>query len=624
MHRGVIVGIASLILFLAAALSLSGLTQDSLWDDEAWSVWAAGAPTLGESLARVKADVHPPLYFFLLHGWLRLAGDSVLALRLPSLFMGLLALAATYAVGARLFDRQTGLLALALLAGMGFLIYYTREARMYSLLLALGALTIYAGLRWQAQPTLRRALPYAALMAALLYTHYAGALLIGAQVLWLLWLALRGRLGAVGWRNGFIPFALALIAYEFWVPTLLDQLRANPGGPLALPLPTDWGTVAALLLILTGGGGLLYALPFILGSALPRARHHADGLVLLILWLLVTPMVLLLVNALARPLYQVRYVIAILPAFALLMAYGLRWVGDFTTQAPRQGAAWRVALQVGLLLALIVPQVGNDAAIWPGKPAWEPTIRAMIAARDPLEPTLTDLAPYSPAAYYDRHLGLRQGVSLDLSWWLHPFDELLRLVTTFDREDAVWVALPVNTAKSWHLVGLIAAERGATYRAALQNMIFYRFQRGAGAALQFRFGQVARYAGGAGAAERLIGERGEALCPPIQLEVLPDPPCGDTGATCPPDLASWSVGLHIVDITGNRSIAQWDGGLEAFLREGAPCLLIPPEAPAGHYHLELSLYNWMSGARLLVIEDGGGEPVGWGDVLRLAAVDVIE
>jgi len=80
------------------------------------------------------ADVHPPLYFLLLHGWMRLAGDSVLALRLPSLWMGLIALAGTFAVGARLFDRRTGLWAMVLLGAAGFLLYYTREARMFVVL----------------------------------------------------------------------------------------------------------------------------------------------------------------------------------------------------------------------------------------------------------------------------------------------------------------------------------------------------------------------------------------------------------------------------------------------------------------------------------------------------------
>jgi hypothetical protein len=619
--------VAGVVTLLAVfALSLSQITRDSLWDDEAWSVWAAGAPRLSLVLERVQADVHPPLYFLLLHGWMRVAGDSVLALRLPSLLVGLIALAGTFAVGARLFDRRTGWWAMVLLGAAGFFLYYTREARMYTLLLALATVSMYACLVWLKRPMLWRALIYALSMATLLYTHYAGGLVIVTQVLWLVWMWLTtGRHTALRpFLVRLIPFGLALILYGAWVPTLLNQLRANPGGPLAIPLPTDWGTVAGLLLILTGGTGWLVLLPFVVGRGVWRARLHRDALVLVVLWLLVTPLGLLILNTLFRPIYQVRYVVAMLPAFALLIGYGVRWVEwrskDFTAEKQRgretekqrgQRKYW-ITAQVVLLAVLIGPQVLNDDSIWPGKPAWEPTIRAMIAARDPLEPTITDLAPYSPAAYYDRTLGLRQGVSLDLSWRLHPFDELVRLVSHFDRENVLWVALPVNTAKTWHLVGLIGVERGATYRAALQNMIYYRFERGAGTPLQFRFGEVVRYVSGSSAAEKLVAARGGEICPTITLEI-------NDGVE-----PIWSVGLHLVDITGNVSIAQWDGPLDDFIAAGAPCLSIPAEAPGGYYHLELSLYNWQTGARLPLLEDGGAEPIGWGDVLRAAAVDVTE
>jgi 4-amino-4-deoxy-L-arabinose transferase-like glycosyltransferase len=618
---------AVLILLGVWALGLSQITRDSLWDDEAWSVWAAGAPRLSIVLERVQADVHPPLYFLLLHGWMRVAGDSVLALRLPSLWMGLIALAGTFAVGARLFDRRTGLWSMALLGAAGFLLYYTREARMYMQLMGLAALSTYACVVWLKRPTVWRAVIYGMSMAAMLYTHYAGGLVILTHLLWGVWL------GARAWMTGgrvvvrptiIIPFGLAALLYGAWVPTLLNQLRANPGGPLALPLPTDWGTVAGLLLILTGATGWLVLLPFVIGRGVWRVRQHGDALVLVVLWLLVTPLGLLALNASFRPVYQVRYAVAMLPACALLIGYGVRWIEwrreDFTAEKQRGRAAegqrnhrgYWIAVQVVVLAVLIVPQVLNYDSIWPGKPVWEPTIRAMIAARDPLEPTITDLAPYSPAAYYDRHLGLRQGVSLDLSWRLHSFDELVRLASHVDREDAVWVALPVNTAKTWHLVGLIGLDRGATYRAALQNMIFYRLERGAGTPLQFRFGEVVRYVEGSSAAEKLVVARGGEVCPVIELENLVE---GEP---------VWSLGLHLVDITGNVSIAQWDGPLDDFIADGVPCLSIPVDAPAGFYHLELSAYNWQTGLRLPVLEDGSAEAVGWGDVLRLAAVDVTE
>src|ERR671936_747856 len=61
------------LLLCAFALRLLNLTVQPLWFDEGWSVWFATAdlPTMA---ARTAADIHPPLYYALLHAWIALAG----------------------------------------------------------------------------------------------------------------------------------------------------------------------------------------------------------------------------------------------------------------------------------------------------------------------------------------------------------------------------------------------------------------------------------------------------------------------------------------------------------------------------------------------------------------------
>jgi hypothetical protein len=89
---------------------------------------------------------------------------------------------------------------------------------------------------------------------------------------------------------------------------------------------------------------------------------------------------------------------------------------------------------------------------------------------------------------------------------------------------------------------------------------------------------------------------------------------------------SFSVGLHLVDITGNINAAQWDNGFGSHAAreqvELNPCLDIPVTTPAGHYHLEMTLYNWSTLERLPVLETSGSTPVSWGDVLMMQAVEI--
>ncbi|HEX2909078.1 MAG TPA: glycosyltransferase family 39 protein [Phototrophicaceae bacterium] len=364
-RQHLVLALAIGVLLVVFALTLTGLTRESLWNDEAWTDWAVRSPYLADTLARIQGDVHPPLYFLLLDGWTLAAGDSVFALRLPSILFGLLTLAAAYAVGVRLFDRPTGLMTIILLGTASFFVYYTREARMYSLLLALGTLATWAYLRWSARPSLARASSYGLLLALLLYTHYAGALIILTHFLHGLLTAIQHPAKLLRkLPHGLLPYLLALLLFAPWLPVFLSQMRANPHGPLALPLPTDWGTAAGLLLIVTGGYGGLMLLPFGLGTALPRLRQYGNAILLLLLWLLLTPSLLLILNASVAPVYQVRYTIAALPAGALLIAYGLRHIG-----LPLGPTAYRrrltQAVTMILLLALVQVQLSTHAALWP-------------------------------------------------------------------------------------------------------------------------------------------------------------------------------------------------------------------------------------------------------------------
>ncbi len=614
--NGTILLAAGLIL-IAFLIATVDLRRESLWNDEAWTAWAVRSPYIRDMLQRVEADVHPPLYFLLLGGLGRFAGDSELALRWPSALFGMVGLAATYAMGKHLLDWRTGIIALILLGTASFFVYYAREARMYSLLMALAALVSLLYVRWRANPSLWRLLPYSLGMTALLYTHYAGIFIIASHILHASITQIFQQTQLKGkWYVLPLPYIMAALLFAPWLPTLLRQMSSNPNGPLAIPVATNWATVAALILILTGGSWGLTLAPFVLGTAIPRIRQYASAILLLIIWLLVTPISLLALNMWFAPVYQVRYTIGMLPAGTLLVAYALRHIGLPQRRATEKTPIRTIAtVATGILLAwLAYIQLTMFQELWPPKPAWETTIHSMINERKPLDATISDLAAYSPSAYYDRQLGIRRGIGLDLSWRLQTPDEVHKLVTKLNSEQSVWIALPVNTAKSWQVAAQLDRNRAVSYRSSLGNMIFYRFDHGSTTDLQFQFGERIRYIGNLMADEQLNTKAGEQLCVNIAMQTLEDVD------------NSFSLGLHLVDITGNINAAQWDNGFgphSAYEQvELSPCLDIPATVPAGFYHLELTLYNWSTLERLPVLETSGDKPVSWGDVLMMQAVNI--
>src|SRR5262245_7571048 len=138
---------ASALCALALAVRLWGLGEPALWLDEAFS-WGDARQPFG-LIVGARVDVHPPLYYGLLHLWMPLAGEGEYALRLPSALLAVLATPAAWVLGRRLGPGGAfaGGLAAGLVALSPVAVGYAREARMYALALALGLVALAAGER---------------------------------------------------------------------------------------------------------------------------------------------------------------------------------------------------------------------------------------------------------------------------------------------------------------------------------------------------------------------------------------------------------------------------------------------------------------------------------------------
>src|SRR6185503_12703607 len=92
----------------------------------------------GQMITRIAAgDLHPPLHHSLVWISIRLFGTSEFAVRLPSLIAGVALVPVLFWVGRVCFDRRTGWVAATLAAVAPFGVWYSQEARMYSLFMLL-------------------------------------------------------------------------------------------------------------------------------------------------------------------------------------------------------------------------------------------------------------------------------------------------------------------------------------------------------------------------------------------------------------------------------------------------------------------------------------------------------
>src|SRR5215207_3027079 len=269
------------LLLAAFAVRLIDIQLESLWFDEGWSAHAAAAPTLRDA---ANADAtNPPLYYVILRAAAHFGGDSRLALRLVSAFLGLLLIPLVYQLTCRLFNERAGFCAAFLAAFSPLLWWASQEARMYTLLALLVAL---AALAWHA--LLRRSSRRVWLLLwgaelELLYAHNTGpivALWLNAVTLlsWLAYRAMRrpdwrrwiaGQIGvgllwspyflsrfiALGEANSAVTnaprFNLSLLA-SVWTAFWAGNWSAGQHEPLlatALPQPPYLGLSGLALLI---------------------------------------------------------------------------------------------------------------------------------------------------------------------------------------------------------------------------------------------------------------------------------------------------------------------------------------------------------------------------------------
>lgn len=184
------------VLLLALVLRLARLSFQPLWWDEGWSLYFA-TTSVGQMLELTAVDIHPPLYYLVLHSWIGLFGPTPLSVRLLSVLAGMAAVPVAYLAGRRLGGRPAGLLAALLLAISPLHIFYSQEVRMYGLVTTLGVIAFACTLDWldlprraagiaplsepanrTGQPSLAAWLGYVLAATAALYTQYYAAFLL--------------------------------------------------------------------------------------------------------------------------------------------------------------------------------------------------------------------------------------------------------------------------------------------------------------------------------------------------------------------------------------------------------------------------------------------------------------
>lgn len=278
-----------LIFALALWLSVWKLEEKNLWLDESVS-WNMATSSVTHLVSLMSVDIHPPLYYVALKGWIWIFGDSLAGLRSLSVVTSLLALYLMFRLAEGVLPTGIALAALLWYAVSPHTVHYSQEARMYASATAavLGCCLAYR--HWVDSGFRNRSalVAYTGCVTVALYVHYFTALVVVAIGVHAFLLA-SGRYAVAGHPSRF-PWKAWLLAHIAvgvlcapWAATAIAQI--TQGQPWRAPvtlgqIPADASKLVRMLTFDVYRVPLLWSLPcvvvlLVLTSGLVRATVRA-------------------------------------------------------------------------------------------------------------------------------------------------------------------------------------------------------------------------------------------------------------------------------------------------------------------------------------------------------------
>ncbi len=334
------------VLVIAVFMTFFGISGDALWYDESYSVATVGHP-MGEMLALVSTDSHPPLYYILLRIAVVVFGNSLVVVRGLSALstVGIVALA--YFLLRRRWGSPASLAYAVLFLATPMAIGAAQEARMYALASFFVTGMVLSGYAAVTDNRLRDWVALGIFAFAATWTHYFS--LIAAGIYWCVLFARtlmlpaqdgRGKLSrgsplfrclAVGGAVValFLPWAFNLasqasrVASNYWIRPLdslaIFNILSFPfgqrfGGPYAI---TSFHLFIAVHLVALAG--------LVMGAIKKDRGVFLPLSAMLVYWLTFATGVFL--SWAIRPVFVERYLVTCMGSLVLALAYFARGLG---------------------------------------------------------------------------------------------------------------------------------------------------------------------------------------------------------------------------------------------------------------------------------------------------------
>lgn len=350
MNNNITAVLLFIIVIFGATLRIYKLGFKSLWGDEIGQVLVSK-----NTIAGILEGHHlaPPLDYIILHFFLYF-GDSEFIARLPSAIFGILAIILIYKVGKILFGAKEGLISAFLLSISPMHIWYSQEARMYSLFTFLSLLSLFFFYKATKENNKKSWAGFILSTLLCVYTHYYAFFVILIEMLFLLFILIKNRYsvrrgelsGNIG-KTTLLSFVFSVIIifllFTPWLNVFLVQTHGLHGvlwyglqpnlfffysifGALSVfyggyALLNTSGIIINLVIFMIG---FLYVSIFLYGIlASIKIKKYEDQIILLFLWMTVPVVVSFVISYYRGPITTYRNMIFILPMYLMVISRGI-------------------------------------------------------------------------------------------------------------------------------------------------------------------------------------------------------------------------------------------------------------------------------------------------------------
>lgn len=213
-HRRINLFLMLLLVTLAFVIRVLYITADPIANDEPFTLFNS-QKSISDLNHLFANENNPPLHFYLLHFWMKLFGASAFSVRILSVIFGSLTVIPIYKIGEEFFSRKVAIITALIFIFSNIHIQESHDARVYTILVFLVALSYYFFLRILKFPNnFWLNVGYITSLVLMLYAHYISGVVLFSQFITVLFLKKEK------WKKLKTIFFLQLISVIAFLPFL--------------------------------------------------------------------------------------------------------------------------------------------------------------------------------------------------------------------------------------------------------------------------------------------------------------------------------------------------------------------------------------------------------------------